>query len=134
MAEAGFTKDETRTAKRHLGVSRDLGSVAFISGRWHWRLPPDGCVTCGRSWSADGHWRSDYWANRPSTPASHEEEDEISDEDEPSEPASSPSQPSRPDPHAPPVCNVCGKPSAMDRGSGCPWQSSVGVRCQGVMR
>jgi hypothetical protein len=30
MEEAGFTVDEARTAKRRLGVSRDLGTVPFI--------------------------------------------------------------------------------------------------------
>jgi hypothetical protein len=134
MEAAGYSVDEARTARRRLGVTQVLGGVRFIDGHWHWRLPPDGCVTCGRSWGADGYWRSEYWANRPSTPASHGAEDEISHGDEPSAPALSPSQPTRYKPAGPPVCSVCGRASAMPAGSQCPFQSSTGVRCMGTMQ
>ncbi len=53
MEEAGFTVDEARTAKRRLGVSRDLGTVPFIGRKWNWR-PPASCVACGRPWRPDG--------------------------------------------------------------------------------
>jgi hypothetical protein len=87
MEEAGFTVDEARTAKRRLGVSRDLGTVPFIGRKWNWR-PPASCVACGRPWRPDGCRGLDHWADGPSTPASHEEKGGLSPMDEPSVPLS----------------------------------------------
>jgi hypothetical protein len=68
MEAAGFSVDETRGARKRLGVTQVLGAVRFVDGHSRWRLPPDGCVACGRPWGAGGGW-GDYWDRaRPSPP------------------------------------------------------------------
>jgi hypothetical protein len=39
MAVAGHSVNETRTARRHLGVTKEAGGVGFRDGHWRWRLP-----------------------------------------------------------------------------------------------
>jgi hypothetical protein len=134
-AEArGLTPDQIRGAREMLGVTKINGAVAFIAGHWHWRLPPDGCVTCHRPWGPGGHWRADYWADRPSAPVSAEEDDRIPPMDEPSAPTTPPTWSIRHEPAGPPRCSLCRKVSASDFGERCPWQTTAGQRCQGVMQ
>jgi hypothetical protein len=133
-AEAlGLTHDQIRGAREWLGITRVNGAVGFRDGRWHWRLPPDGCVTCHRPWEPAGFRGGDYWAGRPSPPTSREEEDGIPVLAEPPAPLSPPSQPAWAEPYGPPVCSVCGKASAMEPGGPCPYSRPDGQRCVGTV-
>jgi hypothetical protein len=138
MEEAGYSPDETRTAKRKLGVSRDSGSVRRDGERWYWRLPPDGCPLCGRSWreswALEGKEGDYYAGSRTPTPAMPEDDPAIATEAEPPSPTSSPLPQPRFEPAAAPTCNVCGRAGAMGRGDRCPYWSSSGKRCVGVMQ
>jgi hypothetical protein len=133
MTEARFSVDETRTARKHLGVSKDTGAVAFIDGRWHWRQRPGGCPTCGHPWRPQGNWRADYWGDRPSTPVSHQEANYSQPWDEPPAPLGPPTRPAPLMDLGPPRCNICGKASALELGSSCPYWGPTGQRCSGRM-
>jgi hypothetical protein len=137
MEEAGYSPDETRTAKRKLGVSRDSGSVRRDGERWYWRLPPDGCPLCGRSWreswALEGKEGDYYAGSGTSTPAMPEDDPAIATEDEPPSLTLPPLQPPHYEPLAAPRCNVCGRAGAMGRGDPCPYWGPTGKRCLGVM-
>jgi hypothetical protein len=128
----GLTHDQVRTARRKLGVSRKLGGVARRDDRWWWRLPPNGCVTCGRPWNqgwALGGTSGDYWADRDiSSSPMPEEKPAAHHEGEPPSPAYTPS----PVPSEPARCSACGKAAALPRGASCPFWNG-GLRCRGVL-
>jgi hypothetical protein len=137
-AEAlGLSRDQIRGAREALGVTRVNGAVAFRAGHWCWRLRPDGCPTCGRSWH--GPWTQvggdgDYWSQpRPSAPISHDGADDNDPHDEPAAPITSPAQPPLRD-SGPPRCSVCGKASALEPGHPCPYSRPDGQRCVGVVQ
>jgi hypothetical protein len=134
MLGAGYTVDETRTARRKLGVTKDGGGVAFIDGHWRWRLPPDGCPRCGRPWGWDGY-RGDYWADdRPSDLTSPREGDANGREPEPPAPFTPAPRAAPLEPHGgPPRCTSCGQTAALPPGSPCCYWPG-GRRCHGVLR
>jgi hypothetical protein len=116
MAEAGFSTDETRTARKHLGVTKDMGGVRFERGHWRWSLPLDGCPVCQRPWG-------------PTAPASHEPSANGEGAYDPPVPTSVP--PLRD--YGPPRCTVCQRASAVEPGSPCPYWRADGRRCAGVV-
>jgi hypothetical protein len=137
MEEAGYTVDETRTARRHLAVTQAQGGVRFIDGRWHWRLAPDGCPTCGRSWH--GPWAQaggdgDYWSQaRPYAAVSTSEEDDMALAENPSAPIAAAQAPPLPN-YGPPRCTLCHRASAVEPGTACPFWRPDGRRCSGVVQ
>jgi hypothetical protein len=137
MEEAGYSPDETRTARRKLGVSRDSGSVRRDAERWWWRLPPDGCPYCGRSWreswALEGKEGDYYAGSRASTPARPENDPTIATEAEPPSLALSPVQPAQLPNLGPPRCRLCGKAAAVPPGARCPFWRTDGRRCAGVV-
>lgn len=130
MEAAGYTIDETRTARRKLGVSMEAGGCMRRDGRWWLRLPPDGCPLCQRPWE-QGWGRLDYWAGpRPSSPAMTEDDPGTHLDAEPPSSALLPSQPAPLRDYGPPRCSICRKASAVEPGSPCPYWTGA-QRCPG---
>jgi hypothetical protein len=134
----GLTTDQVRAAREALGVTRIEGGVARRDGRWWWRLPDGSCPTCGRSWRAS--WRQDdqggdYWAkDRPSSHPMADDDPTIATEAEPPSATLSPSQPAPLPNLGPPKCSICGKVSALEPGSSCPYWGLDGRRCRGTVQ
>jgi hypothetical protein len=140
-AAQGITARQVRTARQRLGVTRATGSVMRKDGQWWIRLPDGRCPTCGGPmrgpwgdpWGSHDATR-DYWSGHRVDSATSGYDESVSplEHESPSVTYTPALQPPVPN-YGPPRCNICGKATAVDPGSPCPYSRPDGQRCPGVV-
>jgi hypothetical protein len=135
MGELGHPAGRVDRARRALEVETVRTGPPGSKQVFYWELPGT-CPTCMRPFGPDVAPTPAPWGRNGGTIS-----DYYSDESRPIEPPSPPPEVQPAPPPQPPLrdfraprCNVCGKASALEPGSPCPYWGRIGQRCRGRMQ
>jgi hypothetical protein len=135
MAERGHPPGRIDRARRALEVDTVRQGRPGVTQQFFWRLPTS-CPTCLRPFGPGGVSASAPWNGYQAGDADGWRDDasHIEPPHDPPEVQFPPSQPAPLPRSGPPRCSLCGKASAVDPGSPCPYFTTAGQRCRGVVQ
>lgn len=129
MAERGHPPGRVDRARRALQVETVRTGAPGSKQVFFWRMPTS-CPTCMRPFSPDPVHEPTAWRRNQADIGDYWTGESHSIEPPPQELDVTPHL----EPYHPPVCDRCGRTSAMDRGQLCPWRPTGGALCGGTMR